>query len=130
MTFADKLKLLMAGATAEPWLLGEYEEHLGYDCMTGGVRVGPLVLDGSDYGQRHCEPISAEGLARILADAKLIAEMRNHATAISALVEAGEKLKTHLEQGWDESDEPKDVAAADSACNEFIAALNALNKES
>lgn len=62
----------MTQHTPGPWELGEYNEHLGYDCMTGGVRVGPVVLDGSDYGQKRCEPITEASLARMMADARLI----------------------------------------------------------
>lgn len=55
------------------WKVGEYNENLGYDCMTGGVRVGPVVLDGADYGQRRCQPIEPADLARMMADAHMIA---------------------------------------------------------
>ena len=58
--------------TPPPWELGEYDEYLGYDCMTGGIRCGPAVLDGADYGQKHCTPISPEQIARMTADAHLI----------------------------------------------------------
>ena len=59
--------------TPGPWELGEFDELLGYDCMTGGVRSGPAVLDGRDYGQRTCAEISEEGKVRMMADARLIA---------------------------------------------------------
>ena len=59
--------------TPGPWRVGEFNEHLGYDCMTGGVRAGPAFLDGSDYGQKRCAEIDQEAKARMLADAALIA---------------------------------------------------------
>ncbi len=59
--------------TPGPWLVGEYDEHLGYDCMTGGVRAGPVCLDGNNYGQKNCTPLEPEALARMMADAHLIA---------------------------------------------------------
>lgn len=57
--------------------------------MTGGVRVGPVVLDGADYGQRPCESISPEGLERMMADAHLIA------AAPGLLRVCKDMLKTH-----------------------------------
>lgn len=59
--------------TPGPWKLGEFDEPLGYDCMTAGVRCGNAVLDGSDYGQKRCGEIAPEAKARMLADAALIA---------------------------------------------------------
>lgn len=79
------------------WELGEWDDHLGYDCMTGGVRAGPVVLDGGGYGQKSCQPISAEGLARIMADARLIA-------AAPELREALENLFIHVGMGWEVDD--------------------------
>lgn len=58
---------------SEPWSLGEYDEYLGYDCMTGGIRVGPVVLDGRHYGQRPCAEIAPEALVKLMSDARLIA---------------------------------------------------------
>lgn len=63
----------MTKFTPGPWVLGKWEDHLGYDCMTGGVRAGPVVLDGGDYGQKSCTPISVEARAKMEADARLIA---------------------------------------------------------
>jgi hypothetical protein len=64
---------MSAQHTPGPWVLGEYDEHMGYDCMTGGVRAGPVVLDGFDYGQRTCADIEPVALERMIADAHLIA---------------------------------------------------------
>lgn len=63
----------MAKHTPAPWFAGEFGEHSGYDCMTGGIRVGPALLDGADYGQHRCCPISAEALEQMTGDARLIA---------------------------------------------------------
>ncbi len=68
--------------TPAPWVIGEYSDTLGYDCMTGAIRVGPLMLDGADYGQRSCEKISADGLARMMADAHLIAAAHDMLSAL------------------------------------------------
>lgn len=64
---------MKAEYTRGPWSVGEYDPNLGYDCMTGGVRAGPAVLDSGDYGQEGCRGISALSLAKMLADAHLIA---------------------------------------------------------
>lgn len=70
---------------SETWELGEYDEHLGYDCMTGGVRAGPVVLDGNNYGQRACQPITDEQLARMMKDARLIAAAPDLLAALERL---------------------------------------------
>ncbi|MCK5445679.1 MAG: hypothetical protein KAI73_08650 [Rhodospirillaceae bacterium] len=59
--------------THGPWDCGSFEESLGYDCMTGGLRVGPVVLDGADYGQKRCASIEPDALNQMYADARLIA---------------------------------------------------------
>ena len=60
--------------TAGPWEIGEYSDTLGYDCMTGGIKAGPVYLDGAQYGQRACEwPMPPKMLAHMMADARLIA---------------------------------------------------------
>lgn len=59
--------------TPGPWDRGLYDDTGGYDCMTGGIKVGPAKLDGITYGQEHCAPISPEQLATMEADALLIA---------------------------------------------------------
>ena len=48
--------------TPTPWVVGEFDETLGYDCMTGGWpirQIGEmnslLVIDQADYGQKHCD---------------------------------------------------------------------------
>lgn len=78
--------------TPGPWELGEFDKHLGYDCMTGGVRAGPAVLDGSDYGQKWCAEIDPEAKARMLADAALIAAAP---ALLKALIEANEETKLY-----------------------------------
>lgn len=63
----------MSKHTPRPWEIGEFDEILGYDCMTCGIRSGPVVLDGSNYGQERCEPIEDAAKEMMIADAKLIA---------------------------------------------------------
>ena len=81
--------------TPGPWELGEYENALGYDCMTGGVKVGPVYLDGAQYGQKTCAEIEADQLARMMADARLIA-------AAPDLLEALEGILPYLEEDPDD----------------------------
>lgn len=76
----------MIGHTPGPWELGEYEDALGYDCMTGGVKVGPVYLDGAQYGQKTCAEIEADQLARMMADARLIAAAPDLLEAAQALI--------------------------------------------
>jgi hypothetical protein len=64
--------------TPGPWSV-TYEEHGGYDCMTGSYDVRDknknlvALVDLGNYGQDHCEPATAETLARAERDARLIA---------------------------------------------------------
>lgn len=74
--------------TPGPWKFGEFDEHLGYDCMTGGVRAGPALLDGSDYGQKRCAELDPEAKARMLADAALIAAAPDLLVALNCLLHA------------------------------------------
>lgn len=75
--------------TPGPWKLGGFDENLGYDCMTGGIRSGPAVLDGSDYGQKRCAEIDPEAKARMLADAALIAAAPDMLAALEKLAKLG-----------------------------------------
>lgn len=45
--------------------------------MTGGIRVGPVILDGSDYGQKRGATIAPEQLAKMKSDAQLIFAARD-----------------------------------------------------
>ncbi len=74
------------------WTLGEYDDTLGYDCMTGGIHAGPAVLDGSDYGQKRCRPITPGQLALMMADARLIAAAPDLLAALKPLT--GDRLKS------------------------------------
>lgn len=56
-----------------PWVVGEFDDCLGYDCMTAGVKAGPVYLDGKHYGQQRCREITEESKAAMMADAALIA---------------------------------------------------------
>jgi hypothetical protein len=83
----------MSAHTPAPWTVGEYSETLGYDCMYGGVRVGPVVLDGRDYGQNACADIAAAAKAQMMADAALISAapflLAACEIALLALIESG-----------------------------------------
>lgn len=59
--------------TPGPWIVEPYDELGGYDCMYGCIGIGShITLDGSDYGQKSCERIEPEVLARMESDARLI----------------------------------------------------------
>ena len=64
----------MPSHTPAPWPVGEFDETGGYDCMTAGIKVGPALLDGNEYGQAPCRDIDVEARARMEADAALIGE--------------------------------------------------------
>jgi len=95
MSFISELERLKEKATKGPWTVGEYDETAGYDCMTGGIEVGPITIDGMDYGQKPCDEISIESLEKMQSDAKLIALLVNHADEIAELVKAAEKVTRH-----------------------------------
>lgn len=69
------------------WKRDELEECGGYDCMTAGIRIGPVLLDGAEYGQEHNEPLTNDQRGRMLADA----------AAIAALPELIEALRLNAE---------------------------------
>lgn len=94
--------------TPGPWELGEYEDALGYDCMTGGVKVGPVYLDGAQYGQKTCAEIEADQLARMMADARLIA-------AAPDLLEALEGILPYMEEDPDDDEYSEMVRAVHAA---------------
>ena len=81
--------------TPAPWKLGEFDEHLGYDCMTAGIRCGPAVLDGGNYGQQRCMPMTPTSRERMQADARLIAAAPDLLESLVRLVEDAQWL------GWD-----------------------------
>jgi hypothetical protein len=103
--------------TPGPWALGEFNEHLGYDCMTSGVRAGQAVLDGMDYGQKLCEEISEEGKARMLADARLIAAAPDLLASLEGLFE--QCAMTH--KYWGDGSNTKEADAAIAAARAAIA---------
>lgn len=92
--------------TPGPWKLGDYDETLGYDCMTGGVKAGPVYLDGASYGQDTCTRISEDQLSRMMADARLIASAPDQNEALELTQILLERL------GLEQSDEYQRNAAA------------------
>ena len=63
----------MTEHTKGPWVVSEYSDTGGYDCMTGGLQVGRVTLDGADYGQEWNAPENADCPPQMMADAHLIA---------------------------------------------------------
>jgi hypothetical protein len=59
----------MSGHTSGPWLVEEYDEYGGYDCMSGGIKAGPIYLDAANYGQTDRTIVPEQ----MIADARLIA---------------------------------------------------------
>jgi hypothetical protein len=60
--------------------------------MTGGISigpkgVGPICLDGANYGQGRCKTISSDALQRMEADARLIAAAPDLLEALCKLAE-------------------------------------------
>jgi hypothetical protein len=67
----------------------DYCEAGGYDCMTGGLRVGPITLDGADYGQERHEEDNNVCPDAMLADAHLISAAPEMLEACKAVVQSG-----------------------------------------
>ena len=80
---------------SEPWTI-EFDEHGGYDSLTVGIRVGPALLDGCQYGQEWTgagADLTAEQKARMEADARLIAAAPCLLATLETLVTA---LDAHI----------------------------------
>jgi len=76
----------MSKHTPGPWHLGEWDENLGYDCMTSGICCGPAVLDGRDYFESYTEPLTPGAKEQMLADARLIAAAPELLDALQRIV--------------------------------------------
>jgi hypothetical protein len=82
------------------WPNEGWTEHGGYDCMTAGIRVGPVVLDGADYGQGQCQNMTTKQRHHMEADAKFIAAAPVMAKALAELcVDAEYALRKFLPPG-------------------------------
>jgi hypothetical protein len=103
-----------AAHTPGPWAIGEYDDCLGYDCMTGGIRVGPVCLDGADYGQKWCKEIAPPALERMKADARLIA-------AAPELLEALQRLAKLIPVAADSKEGGNLVDYTDEEWRELVA---------
>ena len=102
--------------TPGPWIVGEYGECHGYDCMTGGISIGPrglgpVHLDGAQYGQKRCHKISAESLERMEADARLIAAAPELLMLVRHIVSNHEPEALNLLFGSGWADHAKQVLA-------------------
>lgn len=85
--------------TPAPWVIGEFDENGGYDCMTAGLTVGPVTLDGADYGQNAGGDITDAQRAHMEADAALIGaapEVLGALKNLLAEVECGTALECPL----------------------------------
>ena len=65
-------------SAALPWIAGEYNPVGGYDCMTGAIRVGPVLLDAEQYGVDRFNGIDID------IDAMTLLQMQNDALLISS----------------------------------------------
>jgi hypothetical protein len=100
---------MTANHTPTPWAVGQFDDSLGYDCMTAGITVGPVTLDGNDYGQAPCRDMTVEQRARMEADAHFIARAVNcHEELLAA-------LKGLLSVRWSQAEGMPEADAADAA---------------
>ncbi len=86
--------------TSTVWKLGEFDEYLGYDCMTRGIGCGPAGLDGADYGQKPCALIEDEAKSKRIADARLIAAAPDLLFALNALFDDYKQLADSGDAGF------------------------------
>ena len=62
----------MDNTKPEYWERKPFDAMGGYDCMYGSITIGRATLDGANYGQNKCDPITAEQRVQMEADADLI----------------------------------------------------------
>jgi hypothetical protein len=84
----------MSTHTPGPWEAQPYDEHAGYDCMTGGIAVTAgahtvVTVDLNSVGQRPCQPPTAAQLAQAGANARLIAAAPDLLATLEAINEWG-----------------------------------------
>lgn len=121
MSFAAELRKLIAKATPMPWEMS----HRHVNASENDDELHGLGWDWSGDNQPE-EPM--RGVFSKAADAKLLCLLVNHADRIAELVEAAATLKPLLEFGWDEMDEPSDIAEGDAACARFFDAIDKLDE--
>ena len=74
-----------AGTPGE-WVLGDFDDYGGYDCMFAGVMAGPARIWGSSYGQEACFDLPDGAESRMMADARLISAAPALLEALQAVV--------------------------------------------
>lgn len=66
----------------------EFDEMGGYDCMTSAYKVGTVLIDGRNYGQQSCDPLTAAQFQEMTADARLICAAPDLLEALIKMVNA------------------------------------------
>ena len=77
-------------------VVSPYSDTAGYDCMYGGMRVGPFDLDGQRYGQKSCTPMSMDAFAKMKADAMFAAHAMNNFMVLLKAMKDEHKTRASL----------------------------------
>lgn len=83
------------GTSEGPWVVSEYDEHAGYDCMTGGIAVGKhILLDAANYGQGHSWDADQSDFdaARLDADAKALGQVPAMLALVAEVMRGSDNL--------------------------------------